>query len=158
MQRGTRKPAGGGRKAIAATVPAIGVGPAAFRTARPEPGRTGYPIRTGSTRGAPRLTAQAMKRILLVLLRIYKIALSPYLGSRCRFMPSCSEYARDAVVMYGAGRGSWMAVCRLCRCHPFAQGGYDPVPEPRNMGSATQAPRASAAPGHTPVTIRLPRP
>ncbi|CAG9175417.1 membrane protein insertion efficiency factor YidD [Cupriavidus pampae] len=98
-----------------------------------------------------------MKRILLALLRIYKIALSPYLGSQCRFLPTCSEYARDAVTLHGATRGSWMAACRLCRCHPFAQGGYDPVPEPRNMGSA-KAPRTSAAPGQPPVTIRLPRP
>ncbi len=97
-----------------------------------------------------------MKRILLALLRIYKIALSPYLGSQCRFLPTCSDYARDAIVRHGAGRGSWMAACRLCRCHPFAQGGYDPVP-----GTATRAADAASsatAPGRPPVTIRLPRP
>src|SRR5213083_1209557 len=62
-----------------------------------------------------------MKPILLALLRIYKIALSPYLGSQCRFAPTCSDYARDAVIHHGAARGSWMAACRLCRCHPSAQ-------------------------------------
>lgn len=103
-----------------------------------------------------------MKRILLVLLRIYKIALSPYLGSQCRFVPTCSEYARDAVIHYGAARGSWMAACRLCRCHPFAQGGYDPVPGTQADDTArpdTPAGRSvHAAAGHAPVAIRLPRP
>ncbi|KWR89184.1 membrane protein insertion efficiency factor YidD [Cupriavidus sp. IDO] len=95
-----------------------------------------------------------MKRILLVLLRIYKIALSPYLGSQCRFEPTCSDYARDAVIRHGAARGSWMAACRLCRCHPFAQGGYDPVPEAGKPAAHASRP----APGQPPVTIRLPRP
>ncbi|WP_083860360.1 membrane protein insertion efficiency factor YidD [Cupriavidus sp. BIS7] len=97
-----------------------------------------------------------MKRILLALLRIYKIALSPYLGSQCRFLPTCSDYARDAIVMHGPARGTWMAACRLCRCHPFANGGYDPVPA--TYGTAAAAPAASAAPGRQPVTVRLPRP
>ncbi|KJK23505.1 membrane protein [Burkholderiaceae bacterium 16] len=95
-----------------------------------------------------------MKRILLALLRIYKIALSPFFGSQCRFLPTCSDYAREAILCHGAGRGSWMAACRLCRCHPFTEGGYDPVPP----ASATKQDRASAAAGHPPVTIRLPRP
>jgi len=99
-----------------------------------------------------------MKRILLALLRIYKIALSPYLGSQCRFLPTCSDYARDAIVHHGAARGTWMTACRLCRCHPFAKGGYDPVPEPVVNGTAASAPPASAVAGHRPVTVRLPRP
>ncbi|MEN7528069.1 MULTISPECIES: membrane protein insertion efficiency factor YidD [unclassified Cupriavidus] len=99
-----------------------------------------------------------MKRILLALLRVYKIALSPYLGSQCRFLPTCSDYARDAIASHGPARGTWMAACRLCRCHPFAKGGYDPVPEPAVNGKADAAPRASAAPGRPPVTVRLPRP
>lgn len=97
-----------------------------------------------------------MKRILLALLRIYKIALSPYLGSQCRFLPTCSDYARDAIVLHGPARGTWMAACRLCRCHPFTKGGYDPVPA--THGTAAAAPPASAAPGQPPVTVRLPRP
>lgn len=99
-----------------------------------------------------------MKRILLALLRIYKIALSPYLGSQCRFLPTCSDYARDAIVQHGPARGTWMAACRLCRCHPFTTGGYDPVPEPETHGNVATATPASAAPGRPPVTVRLPRP
>lgn len=99
-----------------------------------------------------------MKRILLALLRIYKIALSPYLGSQCRFLPTCSDYARDAIVHHGPARGTWMAACRLCRCHPFAKGGYDPVPEPVVNGTAAAVPPATATPGRPSVTVRLPRP
>lgn len=95
-----------------------------------------------------------MKPILLALLRVYKIALSPYLGSQCRFLPTCSDYARDAIVGHGAARGTWLTACRLCRCHPFAQGGYDPVPP----ASQKAAPPDSAASGQPPVTVRLPRP
>lgn len=98
-----------------------------------------------------------MKRILLALLRIYKIALSPYLGSRCRFWPTCSDYAREAVIRHGAARGSWMAACRLCRCHPFTQGGYDPVPGAETE-TAQSGKFAHPATGHAPVTVRLPRP
>ncbi|WP_420995160.1 membrane protein insertion efficiency factor YidD [Cupriavidus sp. 30B13] len=100
-----------------------------------------------------------MKRILLALLRIYKIALSPFFGSQCRFLPTCSDYAREAILRHGAGRGSWMAACRLCRCHPFTDGGYDPVPPAAEAPAAsTKQDRASAAAGPAPVTIRLPRP
>ncbi|WP_081651461.1 MULTISPECIES: membrane protein insertion efficiency factor YidD [Cupriavidus] len=101
-----------------------------------------------------------MKRILLALLRIYKIALSPFFGSQCRFLPTCSDYAREAILRHGAGRGTWMAACRLCRCHPFTDGGYDPVPpaSPAAPAASTQQDRGSAASGPAPVTIRLPRP
>lgn len=69
-----------------------------------------------------------MKRILLGMLRLYKYAVSPWLGSRCRFYPSCSEYTAQAVQQHGAAKGSWLGVKRLCRCHPWHPGGYDPVP------------------------------
>ncbi|MBY4946433.1 membrane protein insertion efficiency factor YidD [Cupriavidus respiraculi] len=95
-----------------------------------------------------------MKRILLALLRIYKIALSPYVGSQCRFLPTCSDYAREAIDCHGAGRGSWLAARRLCRCHPFANGGYDPVPP----ASSVPSDQADAAPAGARATIRLPRP
>ena len=68
-----------------------------------------------------------MKTILLTLLSFYKAAISPLLPPSCRFVPSCSEYAREAVERYGAARGVWMGVRRLLRCHPFHRGGYDPV-------------------------------
>jgi putative membrane protein insertion efficiency factor len=61
------------------------------------------------------------------LLRAYQIAISPLLGPCCRFAPSCSDYASDAVHRYGALRGSWLAVRRVLRCHPFHAGGWDPV-------------------------------
>lgn len=65
--------------------------------------------------------------ILLGLLRFYKAAISPWLPSACRFHPTCSEYMMDAVSRYGAMRGVWRGLKRLARCHPFHQGGYDPV-------------------------------
>jgi uncharacterized protein len=68
-----------------------------------------------------------MKRLALMLLRFYKAAISPYLGNNCRFTPTCSEYAMQAVEKYGAAKGSWMALRRLLRCNPFCKGGYDPV-------------------------------
>ncbi len=69
-----------------------------------------------------------MKRVLLGAIRAYQYALRPLLGANCRFYPSCSDYAREAVERYGAARGSWLAVRRLGRCHPYHPGGYDPVP------------------------------
>lgn len=68
-----------------------------------------------------------IKRSVLMLLRFYKAAISPYLGNNCRFTPTCSEYAMQAVDKYGAARGSWIALKRLLRCNPFCKGGYDPV-------------------------------
>jgi uncharacterized protein len=69
-----------------------------------------------------------MKPVLLSLFALYRYALSPLLGRHCRFEPSCSAYAEQAVEKYGAGRGSWLATKRLLRCHPWCAGGYDPVP------------------------------
>jgi putative membrane protein insertion efficiency factor len=67
------------------------------------------------------------KFVVLQLLRAYKWAVSPMLPPACRFVPTCSEYAMEAVERYGALRGSWMALARLLRCHPFARSGHDPV-------------------------------
>jgi putative membrane protein insertion efficiency factor len=68
-----------------------------------------------------------MQRILIAVLRGYKILISPLLPSACRFYPTCSEYMLDAISKHGAWRGVWMGVKRLGRCHPFHAGGYDPV-------------------------------
>jgi putative membrane protein insertion efficiency factor len=67
-------------------------------------------------------------RILIALITAYRYALSPLLGRSCRFFPSCSEYAMEALERHGALRGSWLAARRVARCHPWHPGGYDPVP------------------------------
>jgi uncharacterized protein len=69
-----------------------------------------------------------MARFLLMLIGFYRRAISPALPASCRFTPSCSAYAEEAIRRYGAGRGGWLAVRRLSRCHPFGGSGYDPVP------------------------------
>jgi len=69
-----------------------------------------------------------MQRILLAMIRAYRYLLSPWIGGQCRFTPTCSVYAQQAIELYGAGRGSWMAIKRILRCHPLCQGGHDPVP------------------------------
>lgn len=66
--------------------------------------------------------------LILTVIRFYRTALSPLLPPACRFMPSCSRYAEEAVHRYGALRGSWLAMRRVARCHPLGGRGYDPVP------------------------------
>jgi hypothetical protein len=69
-----------------------------------------------------------MKRLLIGLLRAYQYAVSPLLGRSCRFFPTCSDYAIEAIGRYGAIKGSYLAMRRVLRCHPWHPGGYDPVP------------------------------
>jgi putative membrane protein insertion efficiency factor len=68
------------------------------------------------------------RTILIGFIRGYQLLISPVLPPSCRFYPSCSEYARQAVSKHGAGKGSWLSLRRLLRCHPFHPGGHDPVP------------------------------
>jgi uncharacterized protein len=69
-----------------------------------------------------------MRAVAVLLIRVYQWSVSPLLGARCRFYPSCSQYALEAVQRFGAVRGAALALRRLLRCHPFHPGGFDPVP------------------------------
>ena len=70
----------------------------------------------------------AMKTALLFLIRFYRAAISPLFPPSCRYVPTCSQYAMEAIGKYGAAKGGWLALKRILRCHPFHKGGYDPVP------------------------------
>jgi putative membrane protein insertion efficiency factor len=76
---------------------------------------------------------------LLLLLRGYKLCISPFLGQHCRFYPSCSDYAQQAIIDYGVARGSLLAGRRLCKCHPWHAGGFDPVPPKQTPGADAPA-------------------
>lgn len=70
-----------------------------------------------------------MKTLLLGLIRVYQLTLSALIGRRCRYLPTCSDYASEAIRRHGAGRGTMLAFARVCRCHPWGQSGFDPVPQ-----------------------------
>ena len=89
-------------------------------------------VRTaGGASQAGRRTPSAAAWLLIGGLTLYRRLVSPVLGARCRFSPTCSAYALEAVSVHGPAWGSWLAVRRLSRCHPFHRGGLDPVPEAR---------------------------
>lgn len=69
-----------------------------------------------------------MKYLFIILIKFYKIAISPFLGNNCRFVPTCSQYTIDALSKYGSIKGSWLGIKRISRCHPWHPGGFDPVP------------------------------
>ncbi len=73
-----------------------------------------------------------VSKLLLSLIRLYQLVISPMLGPRCRYYPTCSQYALEAIRLHGPWRGSFLAVKRVLRCHPGHRGGLDPVPEPQN--------------------------
>jgi putative membrane protein insertion efficiency factor len=74
-----------------------------------------------------------MRLVLKFLIRMYQLTLSPMLGPRCRFYPSCSQYGIEAMDKHGALHGSWLTIKRIGRCHPFHEGGFDPVPCPKHL-------------------------
>lgn len=73
-----------------------------------------------------------MKPILLVLIRFYQLVISPIKPPTCRFYPTCSHYGLEAIHRHGAAKGGWLTIKRICKCHPFHPGGFDPVPEKTN--------------------------
>jgi putative membrane protein insertion efficiency factor len=77
-----------------------------------------------------------MQALLIILIKGYRYFLSPVLPAQCRYYPSCSEYALEAVQRHGPLRGAWLGMCRILRCHPWHPGGYDPVP---GCGAANDA-------------------
>ena len=72
-------------------------------------------------------------KILLWLIKVYQRFISPLFLPSCRFQPTCSQYALEAISQYGAFRGGWLAIRRILRCHPFHPGGYDPIPTPDDV-------------------------
>jgi uncharacterized protein len=76
--------------------------------------------------GAIAASASVMLRVAI---RAWQLLLAPVLPPSCRYLPSCSHYADEAIARHGALRGSWLALCRVCRCHPWGGSGYDPVPD-----------------------------
>jgi putative membrane protein insertion efficiency factor len=72
-----------------------------------------------------------VKRVLLWLVRFYQAAVSPHKKPCCKYYPTCSNYALEAIERFGAWKGTWLALYRILRCNPFSRGGYDPVPEKR---------------------------
>lgn len=96
-----------------------------------------------------------MKRVLLVLLAVYHWCISPLLHALmpggCKFEPTCSRYAAEAIEMHGAAHGGWMALRRLLRCHPFTRGGFDPVPLPNDAGQTQSKSVASLEALHNPL-------
>jgi uncharacterized protein len=83
-------------------------------------------------------------RLLIGLISGYRMFIGPLLGPRCRFYPSCSAYALEAIRVHGAARGSWLAARRISRCHPFHKGGLDPVPPARRQETGQPAAGAAA--------------
>ena len=86
--------------------------------------------------------------LLVLPIRAYQVGISPLLGPRCRFYPSCSAYAVEALQVHGPIRGTWLAARRLLRCHPWNPGGNDPVPQPKTTRPEPPAVSRTAAPDH----------
>lgn len=78
-----------------------------------------------------------MRKLLLLPIRFYQYAISPMMASHCRHYPTCSQYAVEAISYHGASKGLFLAIKRLLRCHPWAEGGYDPVPGTENTRGCT---------------------
>jgi uncharacterized protein len=87
----------------------------------------------------------AARRVVVRAISFYRTSISPAFAPRCRFTPTCSAYAATAIERFGLARGSWLALRRLLRCHPFHAGGHDPVPSPVDTPAPASAPEVTAA-------------
>jgi uncharacterized protein len=85
-------------------------------------------MRSHTLKSIRSLPSQLVRQSLLFLIQVYRYTISPFLGQRCRFYPSCSAYAAEALTRYGVIKGAWLSLKRIFRCHPFHPGGHDPVP------------------------------
>ena len=80
-----------------------------------------------------------IRRLFILLIKGYRLFLSPYLGAHCRYEPSCSAYAIEALQQHGLFRGAWLAVKRIARCHPWHEGGFDPVPPAKHSHASNRS-------------------
>jgi hypothetical protein len=87
-----------------------------------------------------------MRKILIGLIRFYQYAISPFLPPHCRYTPTCSAYAIEAVGRFGILRGGWLALCRIGRCHPWHEGGFDPVEKPAIVAKKIAAKKSEIKP------------
>ncbi len=94
-----------------------------------------------------------MSSITLALIRFYQRAISPRLGARCQYQPTCSAYTYEAIEEHGALRGGWLGARRIARCHPWSAGGYDPVPGADDGAGDEAASHATGAHEHADVTL-----
>ena len=92
-------------------------------------------VRSGEKLTERMWTTVAVQHLLRALVRAYQLLLSPILGPRCRYLPSCSSYALEALDVHGPWRGSWYALRRIARCHPWGRSGYDPVPTVKDVST-----------------------
>ncbi|MDB3994013.1 membrane protein insertion efficiency factor YidD [Gammaproteobacteria bacterium] len=73
-----------------------------------------------------------LKTLLIKFISLYQLSLSPFIGGQCRFHPTCSQYTKEAIEKHGSMKGSFLGARRICKCHPWYQGGYDPVPKSKD--------------------------
>jgi putative membrane protein insertion efficiency factor len=97
-----------------------------------------------------------MTMLLRALVRGYQLGVRPWLPPLCRYQPSCSAYALEALQMHGPLRGVWLSTQRICRCHPWRAGGYDPVPLPATMPPAASPPSPPSGPASTTTSTTSP--
>lgn len=76
--------------------------------------------------------SDTLQKLCLISIKFYQMAISPYIGAHCRFIPTCSEYAYISIYRFGVLKGVYLSIRRILKCHPFHKGGYDPVPEKKN--------------------------